>query len=346
MTAEPGKSKADNDSESKDEPVNGSGADSGKIAQATKTAGGVSGDGAVSMSGGVATGQSNGGTSNGSAGKKVVAAGTPREEARVNVPLAKSSDVTQVDGVKPVTDSPAEKDKSADVGTTAGSVSGTAGAGAAGMGTTSSASGQTATSAVGSAHPASPATSKPSPLSPAQSMGRSAGAAPAFGSGQPIGSGSSSPGTTQMAGTAATDSGSGKAAAQSGASSGKNPRKAHLQLARLEPWSVMKFSFVMSLVAFIVLLVAVVVLWVVLSGLGVFDAISSTVNDLTRDQGDTTGALDAASWFAFTRVFGYTVLVGAVNVLLITALSTVGSVMYNTAADLVGGVEVTLKEAE
>ncbi|WP_433470176.1 DUF3566 domain-containing protein [Spirillospora sp. CA-128828] len=127
---------------------------------------------------------------------------------------------------------------------------------------------------------------------------------------------------------------------------GKPARKAQLQLSRLEPWSVMKFSFVMSLVCFVVLLVAVIVLYVILSGLGVFDAISDTVNSLTKEQGETSSGVDAGNWFSFIRVFGYTVLVGALNVLLITALSTVGSVIYNLAADLVGGVEVTLKEAE
>jgi hypothetical protein len=127
---------------------------------------------------------------------------------------------------------------------------------------------------------------------------------------------------------------------------GKAPRKAHLQLSKLEPWSVMKFSFVMSLVGFVVLLVAVGVLYMVLSVLGVFDAISSTVNDLTREQGSNQGGLNAASWFSFARVFGYASLVGALNVFLITALCTVGAMIYNMTADLVGGVEVTLKEAE
>ncbi|WP_329518958.1 MULTISPECIES: DUF3566 domain-containing protein [Thermomonosporaceae] len=135
-------------------------------------------------------------------------------------------------------------------------------------------------------------------------------------------------------------------ASSDGPAGPKSARKAQLQLARLEPWSVMKFSFVMSLVCFVVLLVAVVVLYMILSGLGVFDAISDTINSLTRQQGETTGGIDAGNWFSFIRVFGYTVLVGALNVLLITALSTVGSVIYNLAADLVGGVEVTLKEAE
>lgn len=130
------------------------------------------------------------------------------------------------------------------------------------------------------------------------------------------------------------------------ATDGKPARKAQLQLARLEPWSVMKFSFVMSVVCFVVLLVAVIVLYTILNALGVFDAISDTINSLTREQGETTGTVDAGNWFSFFRITGYTILVGALNVLLITALSTVGSVIYNLAADLVGGVEVTLKEAE
>jgi Transmembrane domain of unknown function (DUF3566) len=127
---------------------------------------------------------------------------------------------------------------------------------------------------------------------------------------------------------------------------GKSPRKAHLQVSRFEPLSVMKFSFVMSLVCFVVLLVAVTVLYVILSGLGVFDSISSTINELTQEQGSKTSNFDASSWFSFTKIFGYTALIGGLNVLIITALATVWSVIYNIAADFVGGVEVTLKEAE
>jgi hypothetical protein len=129
---------------------------------------------------------------------------------------------------------------------------------------------------------------------------------------------------------------------------GKSPRKAHLQVSRLEPWSVMKFSFVMSLVCFVVLLVAVAVIYMILSGLGVFDQIVQTINELTQDKNaaKTSSSFDAASWFSFTRIFGYAALVGALNVLLITALATVWSVIYNIAADFVGGIEVTLKEAE
>ncbi|WP_433248174.1 DUF3566 domain-containing protein [Streptosporangium sp. CA-135522] len=124
------------------------------------------------------------------------------------------------------------------------------------------------------------------------------------------------------------------------------PRKAHLVLRRIEPWSAMKFSFVVSLVCFVVLFVAVAVLYMVLSGLGVFDNITQMVNQLTTADGKTTSGLDVASWFEPVRILGYTALIGAVNVVLITALSTLGSVIYNIASDLVGGVEVTFSEAE
>ncbi|MDP9864121.1 MULTISPECIES: DUF3566 domain-containing protein [Streptosporangium] len=124
------------------------------------------------------------------------------------------------------------------------------------------------------------------------------------------------------------------------------PRKAHLVLRRIEPWSAMKFSFVVSLVCFVVLFVAVAVLYMVLSGLGVFDNIIQTVNQLTTADGKSTSGVDVASWFEPVRILGYTALIGAVNVVLITALSTLGSVIYNIASDLVGGVEVTFSEAE
>ena len=39
-------------------------------------------------------------------------------------------------------------------------------------------------------------------------------------------------------------------------------------------------------------------------------------------------------------------MLGAVNVVLITAISTVGAVIYNLVTHLGGGIEVTLKESE
>jgi len=122
-------------------------------------------------------------------------------------------------------------------------------------------------------------------------------------------------------------------------------RRAQLVLARIEPWSVMKFSFMVSLVGWVILFVAVAALYYVLSKLGVFHSIQSTITDVTSSKG-SAGADSNGQWFSASRILGYTMLVGAVNVVLITALATVGAVVYNLVTYLAGGIEVTLKETD
>jgi hypothetical protein len=124
----------------------------------------------------------------------------------------------------------------------------------------------------------------------------------------------------------------------------RTARQAHLTVARVEPWSVMKFSFVVSLVAFVILFVAVSVLYGALAGLGVFDSLQRVVSDVTSSQG--SAGVNAKAWFSASRVLGYTALLGSLNIVLITAMSTIGAVVYNLTSRLVGGVEVTLKETE
>ena len=124
----------------------------------------------------------------------------------------------------------------------------------------------------------------------------------------------------------------------------RTARQAHLTVARLEPWSVMKFSFVVSLVAFVILFVAVTVLYGALAGLGVFDSLERVVSDVTSSQGSP--GVNAKAWFNASRILGYTALLGSLNIVLITAMSTIGAVVYNLTSRLVGGVEVTLKETE
>jgi hypothetical protein len=121
-------------------------------------------------------------------------------------------------------------------------------------------------------------------------------------------------------------------------------RRANLVVARLEPWSVMKFSFLMSLVAWVVLFVAVALLYFMLSSLGVFHAIQTTLSGVTSSQG--SGGFDLGSYLSASKVLGYTMLIGAVNVILITVLSTIGAMIYNVVTHLGGGIEVTLRETD
>jgi hypothetical protein len=128
------------------------------------------------------------------------------------------------------------------------------------------------------------------------------------------------------------------------ASSKRSARQAHLTVARVEPWSVMKFSFVVSLVAFVILFVAVSLLYGALDGLGVFDSLQRLVTSLTSSQ--SSAGVNASKWFSASRVLGYTALLGSLNIVLITAMATIGAVVYNLTSRLVGGVEVTLRETD
>ena len=124
----------------------------------------------------------------------------------------------------------------------------------------------------------------------------------------------------------------------------RSARQAHLTIARVEPWSVMKFSFVVSLIAFVILFVAVSVIYGTLSALGVFTSLQHVVQNVTSSQ-DSSG-VNAAKWFSESRVLSYTALLGALNIVLITAMCTIGAVVYNLTSRLIGGVEVTLRETE
>jgi hypothetical protein len=106
----------------------------------------------------------------------------------------------------------------------------------------------------------------------------------------------------------------------------------------------MKFSFLMSLVAWVVLFVAVALLYYALSGLGVFAALQRTLASVTSSQ--NSAGVNLAAWTSASRVLGYTMLAGAVDIILITVLSTVGAMIYNLVTHLGGGIEVTLKETD
>ncbi len=120
-------------------------------------------------------------------------------------------------------------------------------------------------------------------------------------------------------------------------------RKARLVLGRIDPWSVMKLSFLLAISMAIVAFVAVFVLWSVLDTMGVFDSVGSTVEEVTRSQDNAQG-IDINNYVGLSRVLTITFVLSAVNVVLMTALGTLAAFLYNMAASLVGGLHVTFTE--
>ncbi|MCW2566329.1 MAG: hypothetical protein JWN54_426, partial [Mycobacterium sp.] len=130
------------------------------------------------------------------------------------------------------------------------------------------------------------------------------------------------------------------------AAAARSPRRARLQLKRIDPWSIMKFSFAVSLVLFVVMVVATSVLYVILDGLGVFASLNDTVGNFTSGSGDSSADAGVGLVITAKGVIGGAALLGILNMVLFTALATLGAFIYNVCSDLVGGVEVTLAERD
>jgi hypothetical protein len=133
-------------------------------------------------------------------------------------------------------------------------------------------------------------------------------------------------------------------AAKKAAAGHRPPRRARLRLTRIDPWSVMKTSFLLAIAFAVVTVVSVFIIWSVLSAAGVWDSINDTVRDVVG--GEEASGWDVEKYVGMSRVMGFTMLVAVVDVILITAIATLGAFLYNMSAALLGGVELTLAEDE
>ena len=122
----------------------------------------------------------------------------------------------------------------------------------------------------------------------------------------------------------------------------KGPVRASMQIRRIDPWSALKVSSVLSVAMFFVWMIAVAFLYLVLGGMGVWSKLNSNVGDLlTSASGSAGGELVSSG-----TIFGGAALIGLVNIVLMTAAATIGVFIYNLTTDLVGGVEVTLADRD
>ncbi|MEH1099422.1 DUF3566 domain-containing protein [Micromonospora sp. CPCC 205561] len=165
------------------------------------------------------------------------------------------------------------------------------------------------------------------------------------GAGRPANGGGLPPGVSGAAAVGAARVGDAVRAARTSVSSAasRGPRRARLNLKRIDPWSVMKFAFAVSVVLFIVVVVATSVLYLALDAMGVFTSVNDSLTDLV-----SAGGGQSTSGFQITAkgVILSSALIGLVNVVLFTALATLGAFVYNVCADLVGGIELTLAERD
>ncbi|WP_430868016.1 DUF3566 domain-containing protein [Demequina aurantiaca] len=117
------------------------------------------------------------------------------------------------------------------------------------------------------------------------------------------------------------------------------PRKARVLLSRIDPWSALKMGFLLSVAIGIMMVVAVFVLWSMLNQMGVFVMINDWIVKLF-----TTGEVDLLQFTSLRKVMSATILLSIINVVLLSALTTIGAFLYNIVSSVVGGVYVTLTD--
>ena len=141
--------------------------------------------------------------------------------------------------------------------------------------------------------------------------------------------------STRPAGGAARPAGAQTAAAAARA------RRVKLTVSRVDPWSAMKMSFLISVALGIAGVVMVAVLWMILSGMGVFTEVNRMVGTILND---SENPFDIMDFLGFGRVLSLSIVIGVIDVILLTALSTLGAFLYNICSALVGGLQLTLTD--
>ncbi|MCZ9346692.1 DUF3566 domain-containing protein [Streptomyces sp. TRM76130] len=121
-------------------------------------------------------------------------------------------------------------------------------------------------------------------------------------------------------------------------------RKARLRVAKADPWSVMKVSFLLSIALGLCTIVAAAVLWMVMDAMGVFSTVGGTISEATGS--NESNGFDLQAFLSLPNVLLFTTIIAVIDVVLATALATLGAFIYNLSAGFVGGVELTLAEDE
>lgn len=121
------------------------------------------------------------------------------------------------------------------------------------------------------------------------------------------------------------------------------PRKVKLTLSRIDPFSVLKISFLLAVAIGIAGVVVVAALWLMLNSMGVFSTINNSLNEL---QSSTSAAdrISVLDFLGFGRIVSLSVVFAVVDVILMTAIATIIAFIYNICAALVGGMQVTLTD--
>ncbi|MCL2787092.1 MAG: DUF3566 domain-containing protein [Micrococcales bacterium] len=119
-------------------------------------------------------------------------------------------------------------------------------------------------------------------------------------------------------------------------------RKVKLQVATVSPWSIAKIGFLMSVGLGVAFVVMVFIGWKVLDSAHFFTSINDQIATLAGPE--SASKFDILPLVAQGKVMAGATVLAVVNVVLMTALSVIGALIYNVISMLVGGVHVTMRD--
>ncbi len=130
----------------------------------------------------------------------------------------------------------------------------------------------------------------------------------------------------------------------------RGARRTRVEIRRVGPISVLKFSLIFYFCVFLVIYLALAIIWAILSASGVIDSLEQLLGTIfpsnaglsPTGQVSTRQAppIEIDSGTFFTWLF----LAGCVGVAVWSFINVFVAVMYNLISDIVGGVEVTLAD--
>jgi hypothetical protein len=118
--------------------------------------------------------------------------------------------------------------------------------------------------------------------------------------------------------------------------------KTRANLSYISPLSAMKISFLVSIALGIAFVVAVFIAWEWLDSKAAFEQVDLMIAQLVGE--NRPPQLEILQYVERGRIMAGAAIVAVINVVILTAISTLLAVAYDIIAVLVGGVHVTLRE--
>jgi hypothetical protein len=127
-------------------------------------------------------------------------------------------------------------------------------------------------------------------------------------------------------------------------------RRTRVEVRRIGPLSVLKFSLIFYFCVFLVIYLALAIIWGILTASGVIDSLEQLLGDIFPSEAalSPTGQLstgDAPPLEIVTgQLFTWLFIAGCVGVAIWSCINVFVAIMYNLISDIVGGIEVTLAD--